>query len=798
MAYSRPATRNRLRELQINCPTMRTPAKCVPATSVIQDYTLNEQKALNKKLEHCSRPNELSFKATYGGLVIYYQTGLYEAFRLVLPTWADLQDDKNKSVTVKHKKDKNGHVSESTYSVNSIKPRRKLYVINMYHTTSSSLINGNSLELFTQHDLDEILALIHQFNLSIANINKNCRTALEAYQKIRTDCGQITKGPWSKKQETKTQASNPPGAKLEALKSAAHTINTTPYAGAAGTVLQTHSRTETPVASDNQSICMPTMRQNVLKRIQNVPTPSMSQHPDPSKAVHVYDNLPAEEIKDTSTLNEDLIELDGANRDDHIVIYDNCNVCGNTCTDGTVYCDIGLHWIHYKCAGLSNEQILHLEDPMNQKKYDCPPCSQLQTYDSHKPTQPQNLPDQEVSIILLPDHPSTNDRDKSANSSYTSQTCTTNKKSQPAPNIIQDTCESNTHQSSRNVTNSVKSHAPIPQTENESNKQLKAELTEREKTLRVKERNLNTREKLLRDQEAELTDLSQKLSCSRSYIHQLEDEMKAVKDENCFLMLCLSALSGTASNPTPSPSQPTQSIDDMRHNENNNFYKLENQILQMRLEQSKKHSQLQDYLMKQSHVMLLIFQKLENQTTTRPHKPNQPEKHNGTSRRNRSSKEQKNTSSATNINYNTDLFVKETTTDNGTDTRCNEAFTGVTPSDDLDTKQASVYLTEYIDQSSYETSAHNMHLRENIACREALQYTREDPVRASQQVTDDGRANRNVTSQHSPRVITHQADSQPKPNSTLERKTDWSTGGDKENTATQSFLEVSPAQKNPT
>ena len=183
---SRPNTRYRRRELEVNGPLGTSKAATVskPALLKTQPYTLDKQKAINKKLVHCDRPEHIAFKATYGGVRFWCQTGLYELLKDTVQDWANLLDKDLRSVNVKEKKDREGINTESLYSIVALNPRKKLYTINMYHTTASGLINGNHIDVFTQQDLPQILLKLKVQNLDVKATNDACKMALKAYAKL--------------------------------------------------------------------------------------------------------------------------------------------------------------------------------------------------------------------------------------------------------------------------------------------------------------------------------------------------------------------------------------------------------------------------------------------------------------------------------------------------------------------------------------------------------------------------------------------------------------------------------------
>ena len=360
-----------------------------------------------------------------------------------------------------------------------------------------------------------------------------------------------------------------------------------------------------------------------------------------------------------------------------------CIVCGTECENDTILCNLGQHWVHYKCAHLTEDEIELLEKPENQDvNYECPACTSILDNLTHADA---SQPDQDEDAGIIITEKNTEDcrsvrgtplADKTPGRSSAVGSLILSFAHDPPlvgkspgrntaveldvqPTVQQPVDSVNrlaigplvqppaqqpvegasgnrrtlkpvqrnlnkrkasdkrTSAQRRDPTGSHQSASNDPEEyDNEEYTRKMDEVAEKEKLLRVKERNLQSREKLLKEQEKEATDLSRKLACTRAYTLKLEDEVKAVKEENRFLMLRLSSLSGNPSPPNPPPQPATSSTN---NGESLNFCRLENQILQMRLEQSNKQAQLQEYVSKQSHIMLLVLQKLEKLSSTKKH-----------------------------------------------------------------------------------------------------------------------------------------------------------------------------------
>ena len=81
--------------------------------------------------------------------------------------------------------------------------------------------------------------------------------------------------------------------------------------------------------------------------------------------------------------------------------------------------------------------------------------------------------------------------------------------------------------------------ATEPKSKNPSPSEDETRSLDREKELRVKEKQLQTREKLLKQQERDNSEVIQQLAVAKAYILKLEDNLKALKEENRLIRLKL-------------------------------------------------------------------------------------------------------------------------------------------------------------------------------------------------------------------------------------------------------------------
>ena len=119
------------------------------------DYSLNRSKAMKQKYSACSRSEPLLLETTGGGLRIRCQTGMYEAMRAAIPVYYNGSIECHIQNT-----DQDGNVVGETYKINTTDDRSHPYTINLYHTTSSLLVNGTGDNIFLSKDLDGLMAVV--------------------------------------------------------------------------------------------------------------------------------------------------------------------------------------------------------------------------------------------------------------------------------------------------------------------------------------------------------------------------------------------------------------------------------------------------------------------------------------------------------------------------------------------------------------------------------------------------------------------------------------------------------------
>ena len=106
-------------------------------TTSTRPYTLNIDRAIQGKIKATKR-EQLSCQMTGGGLVMYLSTAYFEGFRSALTQYLLVSDEL--AFRVSESFDKSGLKVQSTYSIEL--QNKKAYVVNLYHTKSTILING--------------------------------------------------------------------------------------------------------------------------------------------------------------------------------------------------------------------------------------------------------------------------------------------------------------------------------------------------------------------------------------------------------------------------------------------------------------------------------------------------------------------------------------------------------------------------------------------------------------------------------------------------------------------------------
>ena len=145
-----------------------------------KDFTLNKEKAQNKKLIGSAREHIKNEMKPKKNLVIELSTSAYELMNATIIDFLNrVTDDLQLQLAFEEEKvlDENGDNVETRYKVVNRKldcnPGKIFKVtINCYHTTSRILVNGSRVELFVSIDLPLVKQQISQFCTDLTNLNQ--------------------------------------------------------------------------------------------------------------------------------------------------------------------------------------------------------------------------------------------------------------------------------------------------------------------------------------------------------------------------------------------------------------------------------------------------------------------------------------------------------------------------------------------------------------------------------------------------------------------------------------------------
>ena len=113
-----------------------------------RDYSLNYDKALRKKAKACQAEYLVSSEVKCDNYIFSFSAAMYELYRENLARYFSMLNDDSSDIKVTFKdiSDKTGMVTESLLKVFQKIPNSKdelKYTINMYHTKSRVMVNGN-------------------------------------------------------------------------------------------------------------------------------------------------------------------------------------------------------------------------------------------------------------------------------------------------------------------------------------------------------------------------------------------------------------------------------------------------------------------------------------------------------------------------------------------------------------------------------------------------------------------------------------------------------------------------------
>lgn len=156
-----------------------------------RDYTLKTDKSMKKKLSATER-NNISVKYTGGGVRFQLNSGTYELFKSATQEYFSV----NQNDVIYQRfvvADKKGSQVECRYK--AFRGKQHLYTLNLYHTTSSCLVNGKSIKYFMDTDLPNLFEVIDQRleGSTVEEVNISVRNIIEQYFSNGTDDDTNTK-----------------------------------------------------------------------------------------------------------------------------------------------------------------------------------------------------------------------------------------------------------------------------------------------------------------------------------------------------------------------------------------------------------------------------------------------------------------------------------------------------------------------------------------------------------------------------------------------------------------------------
>ena len=123
-----------------------------------QEYKLNQEKALLKKAEACSRPS-ISAEIKNNNVVLELSTSTFEVVKNMFVKFYSSQLDGVCSMDCTQITDREGHIISDTlqlcqiHASNTIITKEPLYTVNLYRTSCKIVVNGPKLDRFSSPPL---------------------------------------------------------------------------------------------------------------------------------------------------------------------------------------------------------------------------------------------------------------------------------------------------------------------------------------------------------------------------------------------------------------------------------------------------------------------------------------------------------------------------------------------------------------------------------------------------------------------------------------------------------------------
>ena len=137
-----------------------------------REYTLNLVKALKKKASQCTLELKIVEEIKGQNRIFIMSGGIYELYRMALLAHFENQkinDQSPHDIQIKPVKDKQGMIVETQVRVFPKRPGKShghlKYTVNLYHTRSSLMVNGNEASSFTDDHKSAIGSMLNIQNL---------------------------------------------------------------------------------------------------------------------------------------------------------------------------------------------------------------------------------------------------------------------------------------------------------------------------------------------------------------------------------------------------------------------------------------------------------------------------------------------------------------------------------------------------------------------------------------------------------------------------------------------------------
>lgn len=150
---------------------------------IINNYTLNIDKALSKKLNAANRDAKIEYTYTQGGIVIKADVATFELLKQATTEYYSKLPKTQGTATIQKSLDKSKTaIVQTTIRVHNL--QGKTYTVNLYLTTCVLLVNGKNTELFVNRDIKDIHEFIRNTycgsnKINITKLNEMMKNKLE-------------------------------------------------------------------------------------------------------------------------------------------------------------------------------------------------------------------------------------------------------------------------------------------------------------------------------------------------------------------------------------------------------------------------------------------------------------------------------------------------------------------------------------------------------------------------------------------------------------------------------------------